>query len=197
VPSAARGLGYSDCMTATRTPPAERLRRLIMRVRRHGLRLLVLGIGNEMLGDDAVGNLLAQDLVSIANEGFLSVPVGVAIENAAHLVRRHRADVLILIDAAEGIGGLAWGFVQPSHLDSSCHSTHSVPLSLLVAAWKVEHPDIEVHFIGVQPSSSGFGDSLSEGVAASRAEIGRVFHEVLGGGAPVPSPRPPRPRRAG
>jgi hydrogenase 3 maturation protease len=173
------------------------LRRLLVRVRQHGLRLLVLGIGNEMLGDDAVGHLLARDLASIESEGYLSVPVGVAIENAAHLVSRHRADIVILIDAAEGIGRSEWGFVQPSRLDSSCHSTHSVPLSLLVTAWKAEHPDLEVHFIGVRPSSSGFGDALSDGVAAGRAEIERVFRELLGRGAPASSPRPPRQRRAG
>ena len=132
-----------------------------------------------MLGDDAVGHLLAHDLASIASERFASVPVGVAVENAAHLVRRHRADVLILIDAATGIGSLPWGFVSLSRLDSFCHSTHSVPLSLLVTAWKDERPGLDVHFIGVTPHAGEFGASLSEGVAAARAEVVAIFRGVL------------------
>ncbi|MGD1148500.1 MAG: hydrogenase maturation protease [Thermoanaerobaculaceae bacterium] len=168
-------------MRGSRIAPAGRLRRLLVRVRRHGLRLLVLGIGNEMLGDDAIGHLLARDLASIASDGFLSVSVGVAIENAAHLVRRHRADVLVLIDAADGIGGSAWGFVRPSRLDSFCHSTHSVPLSLLVTTWQDEHPDLDVHFIGVRPVSNEFGAPLSDGVAAARTEIVAIFRESLAG----------------
>lgn len=159
--------------------PPKRLRRLLAQVRRHGLRLLVLGIGNEMLGDDAVGNVLAQDIASLQSERLLSVPVGVAMENAAHLVRRHRADVVILIDAAQATGSAVWRFVPPSRLDSFCHSTHSVPLSLLVSVWKAEDPDLEVHFIGVRPRSSGFGDPLSEVVAAARAEIVAIFRECL------------------
>ena len=72
---------YIDTMSGNRIAPAERLRQLLTRVRRRGLRVLVLGIGNEMLGDDAVGHLLAQDLSAVEAEGFLSVPVGVAISN--------------------------------------------------------------------------------------------------------------------
>ena len=166
-------------MSGNRIAPAERLRQLLTRVRRRGLRVLVLGIGNEMLGDDAVGHLLAQDLSAVEAEGFLSVPVGVAIENAGPLIRRHRADALILVDAAEGIGGSAWGFLRPSRLDSFCHSTHSVPLSLLVAAWKDARPDLDVHFIGVTPHSSEFGSSLTPEVAAARAEIVAIFRESL------------------
>ncbi len=151
------------------------LRRVVQRKQR----LLVLGIGNEMLGDDAVGHLLAGDLSAIAREGFLSVGVGVAVENAGRLVRGHRADAVILLDAATDAGRGPWGFVPPSRLDTFCHSTHSVPLSLLVSAWRADNPALEVHFIGIRPVSSEFGTGLSPAVAAARAEIAGIFREVL------------------
>ncbi len=166
-------------MSGKHLPPAERLRRLLARVAERNLRLLVLGVGNEMLGDDAVGHLLAEDLAAIPRDGFLAAGAGVAIENAGPLVRRHRPDVVILLDAATGLGRRSWGFVPPARLDSACHSTHSVPLSLLVAAWRADAPHLEVAFIGVTPLASELGALLSEPVAAARAEIAAIFRECL------------------
>jgi hydrogenase 3 maturation protease len=166
-------------MTRPTLAPAERLRRLLRRVRRRGLRVLVLGIGNEMLGDDAVGHLLACDLADLVREGFLATGCGVAVENAGPLIRRHRADVVVLIDAATGIRRLPWGFVPIARLDAFCHSTHSVPLSLLVSVWKADNPTLDVHFIGVTPRSNEFGSGLSPAVAAARTEIAAIFREVL------------------
>ena len=166
-------------MTRQTLPPPDRLRRLLGRVRRQGLRLLVLGIGNEMLGDDAVGHLIAEDLAPLSHERFLSSGVGVAVENAGPLVRRHRADIVVLVDAATGIGRLPWGFVPVSRLDSFCHSTHSVPLSLLVTAWRADNPALEAHFIGVAPRANELGSALSPAVAAARSEIVGIFRELL------------------
>ncbi|HVN75354.1 MAG TPA: hydrogenase maturation protease [Thermoanaerobaculaceae bacterium] len=168
-------------MSGKRLPAPERLRRLLERAAKRRQRLLVLGIGNEMLGDDAVGHLLAEELAPLEREGFVAAAVGVAIENAGPLVRRHRPNVLLLIDAATGLGRAPWAFVPPSRLDSFCHSTHSVPLSLLVAAWKTDNPALAVRFIGVTPHSNELGAPLSPRVAAARAEIARIFRECLTG----------------
>jgi len=168
-------------VSGKRLPPHERLRRLLERVARRGQPLLVVGIGNEMLGDDAVGHLLAEDLASIRRDGFLAAVVGIAIENAGPLIRRHRPDVLVVLDAAIGLGRAPWGFVPPSRLDTFCHSTHSVPLSLLITAWRTDNPRLEVSFIGVTPHSSELGAPLSREAAAARAEIAAIFRECLGG----------------
>ncbi len=147
-----------------------------MRTKAH---LLVLGVGNELLGDDAVGHLLAEDLAAIRREGFVSAGVGVAIENAGPLVRRHRPDVLILIDAATGIGRSPWAFVPPSRLDTFCHSTHSVPLPLLIAAWKSDNPRLQAFFIGITPHANDLATPLSFQVAAARSEIAAIFRQCL------------------
>lgn len=160
--------------------PAFRLRSLLQRAQRKGARILVMGIGNELLGDDAVGVLIAQDLTGLNSETFLSVPVGISVENASHLVRRHRADLVILLDAASGIGGEDWAFVPTSRLDTFCHSTHSLPLYLFVRIWKEDNPALDVRFIGITPQESTFKDGLSPVVDACRKGIVEVFHGVFG-----------------
>ncbi len=167
-------------MSGKRLPAPDRLRRLLARVVRRGLRLLVVGIGNEMLGDDGVGHRLAEDLAAIRREGFLAAGVGVAIENAGPLIRRLRPDELLLVDSATGLGRAPWAFVPPSRLGAFCHTTHSVPLPLLIAAWKTDNPGLQVSFIGVTPHSNEFAAPLSAAVAGARAEIVALFRESLG-----------------
>lgn len=160
--------------------PARRLRQVLGRARRRGDRILVLGLGNEMLADDAVGALVARDVADLGlGPEVLSVPVGIAIENAAHLVRRHAADVVVLVDAAAGLPRPPWGFVAPSRLDTFCHSTHSVPLPLFVRIWREERPGARILFVGVEPGEISLGRGLTPSVAAAREEIVAAFRSAL------------------
>jgi hydrogenase maturation protease len=155
---------------------------MIFRIRRRVTATLrTLGIGNEMLGDDAVGSLIARDLEGMGAERFAAASVGIAVENSAHLVKRFGADLLILVDAIAGSARSrhGWRFVAPERLDTFCHSTHSVPLSLFVRIWKEDNPALDVRFLGVRVVSKELGASLSPPVAAARIEIVGVFRSVL------------------
>ncbi len=176
-------------MTPVRRPlrprlaPARRLSRILERARGRGERLLVLGVGNEMLGDDGIGVHVARDLAGLADETFRAVPVEVGVENAGHLVRRHRADVVLVVDAVAAPGRAPWLFVPTARLDTWCHSTHSLPLGLLVRAWRQDAPRLRALFIGVRPRSVALGAPLSPEVEAVRAELVGLFRAGLGGGS--------------
>lgn len=150
---------------------AQRLTRILERARDRGQRVLVLGIGNEMLGDDAVGVLIARDLAALDDDRFLSVPVEIGVENAGHLVRRHRPDVLLVFDAVAASTRRPWLFVPTSRLDTWCHSTHSVPLSLLFRMWQQDSPRMRPYFVGVRPHRVALGAPMSTEVQAARGEI--------------------------
>lgn len=158
--------------------PALRLTRVLARARARGERVLVLGVGNEMLGDDAVGVLIARDLAGLAGERFLAVPVEIGLENAGHLVRRHRPDVLLVFDAVVAPGRRPWLFVPLSRLDTWCHSTHSVPLGLLIRAWQQDAPRLRLYFVGVRPHLVALGAPLSCEVRAAREEIVRLVRSA-------------------
>jgi len=165
---------------------AERLARILGQARRRRKRVLLLGIGNELRGDDAVGHLIAQDLSRHSRGPFLSVSAGVALENASYLVRRHAADLLFLVDAADA-GNLApgeWDFFDPDCLDTFCHSTHSLPLSLLVSVWRSETPGLRVHFLGFGVHPPRDFAPLSPEVEAARHQVTAIFarHLHLRGG---------------
>jgi hydrogenase maturation protease len=159
---------------------AFRLRRILAEAAARGRRVLVLGMGNPMLGDDGVGVRIAEDVAALGSDVVTAVPVGIALENAAHLVGRHRADVVLLVDAALGVRG-SWGFLSPGRLDTLVHSTHSVPLPVFVELWQREDPALAVHVLGVTPRQNGLEAGLSPVVEAARREIVAAFRAAVQG----------------
>jgi hydrogenase 3 maturation protease len=161
-------------------PSKQRLAELLDRVREGGMTLVMLGIGNELRGDDGVGTLLAQDLQALNLPWLKAFPVGIALENSTHLVARHQAQVLLLVDAVSDterpLG--EWDFFPPEDCDSFIHSTHSVPLSLFVAYWKREIPDLEVHFLGINIGPTETFGTICEDVHKARKTILGQFRTV-------------------
>ena len=97
--------------------------------------LLLLGMGNPLRGDDAIGHLLAEALEPLGGEGFQAHAVGTAVENAMRWIRETAGGTLLLVDAVfdESLAEGSWALYPSEQLDSMCHSTHSIPLSMLIA----------------------------------------------------------------
>ncbi len=118
--------------------------------------LLVLGMGNPLRGDDAIGHRLAESLESLNGDGFQAHAVGIAVENAMRWVRETAGGTVLLVDAVfdESLEEGAWRLYPSDQLDSMCHSTHSIPLSMLISYWRKEVPGLQVHFLGVSIRSN-------------------------------------------
>jgi hydrogenase 3 maturation protease len=113
--------------------------------------LVLLGMGNPLRGDDAIGHLLAKKLEPLDRPGFQAHAVGTAVENAMSWVRQAAGGAILLADAVfdEALEEGSWALYPPDRLDSMCHSTHSIPLSMLISFWLKEVPGIQVHFLGI------------------------------------------------
>lgn len=154
-------------------PPKQRLADILDHARKGGMNLVLLGIGNELRGDDGVGTLLAKDLQTLGLPHLQAFPVGIALENCTHLVARHQAQVLLLVDAVSdperSVG--EWDFFPPEDCDSFIHSTHSVPISLFVSYWKREMPDLDVHFLGINIGPTETLGMICEDVQKARETL--------------------------
>jgi hydrogenase 3 maturation protease len=113
--------------------------------------LVILGMGNPMRGDDAIGHLLAEKLEPLNRPGFQAHAVGTAVENAMSWVRQAAGGALLLVDAVfdETLEEGSWALYPSDRLDSMCHSTHSIPLSMLISFWREEVPGLEACFLGI------------------------------------------------
>jgi hydrogenase 3 maturation protease len=153
------------------------LKQILDRAIKNNKKLLLIGLGNEIMGDDAVGNLIAADLVPENNDFFHSFPAGIAVENTAGIIKKTGADILILIDAVQNkkMKEGSWEFLDPKHLDSSIHSTHTLPLSLIFSLFRTENPLIEIHFIGINIRNTAMFSQISIALEKTRKEIVTAF----------------------
>ena len=151
-------------------------------------RLAVLGIGNELNGDDAAGVLVARALrdgicgsvgpgsswtAPTLDGHFLVIEAGLAPENFTGTLRRFHPELVLLVDAAElgqPPGTVAWvGWAEAGGWSGS---THTLPPSVL-AHYLVEELSCEVILVGIQPARLDFGAGVS-------AEVQQAITEVAG-----------------
>lgn len=126
-------------------------------------RVLILGIGNHLRGDDAVGPLLIDSL-----QGKVNVPMidaGDVPENYLGPIEESRAELVLVIDAVNmdtNPGDTA--LLDIEQVQGKFISTHTTNLGLLFKAIPPEsRPQVIV--LGVQPESMEFSQRLSESVS--------------------------------
>lgn len=133
---------------------------------------LIVTVGNEMMGDDAAGPLLARMIRHSPLEDWEVLDGGSMPENFVFKIREMEPERVLIVDAADmdlqtgeirlidkdGIGGV---FLM---------TTHSMPLTYLMEAIREFVPRVEL--IGIQPEVVAFGFPVSPRV--SRA-VERVY----------------------
>jgi hydrogenase 3 maturation protease len=117
-------------------------------------RVAVLGIGNELNGDDGAGVRVVRELAARlpATPGVLLIDGGVAPENFTGPLRRFQPDLVIEIDAAHlGETPGTTQVVDWREADGLSASTHTLPPSVL-GHYLVSELGCEVRLIGIQPA---------------------------------------------
>jgi len=126
------------------------------------MRCVLMGIGNELNGDDGVGNIIARDFAERGQKGWLSLPCETVPENFTSVIRKEKPELLIIIDAAQmGLEPGELRLVPKRRLGSDVLGTHGIPLRHLVSCLG-KHAK-EILFVGVQPGRIAFGE---EGLSA-------------------------------
>ena len=130
-------------------------------------RVAVLGIGNRINGDDALGPLVI-DKLGVKGENVLLLDCGVAPENFTGKVREFWPSHIVLIDSAvmgERPGTIK--IVEMKDIKGLVLSTHRLPLSLLAEHLHVSIGS-DVFLIGVEPKRveqfSGVSDEIKDAV---------------------------------
>ncbi len=147
-------------------------------------KMMVFGIGNEMMGDDAAGSLVARELRMMLqdsdHDSFAEVLVaGTNPENFSGLVRNKKPDLVIFIDAADmgrPVGEIA--FLNHKDMHSMMHSTHTMPLSFL-GNYLEKITGAKVIAMGIQAGQIQLEVPMSRPVAESVKSIALFLHQVI------------------
>ena len=151
---------------------------------------IVLGIGNRLGGDDAAGTYLVDILnpaLSALSAGrrkskallpteIMAIDVGTAPESYTSVIRQHRPDLLILVDAADmGLPPGALRAITPEKISILSFSTHNIPLSTFISY--VEEFCGEILLVGVQPEQTEMGSGISMTVRKSVRKLAEAILE--------------------
>ncbi len=144
-----------------------------LRIGNASARVAVLGIGNDLAGDDAVGVRIARELARRVGPrpDCLILDAGTAPENFTGPLRRFRPDLVLLVDAAHlsaEPGTVAW--IDWQETDGLGGSTHTLPPSVL-ARFLVQELSCRLALLVVQPAQLQFGAPLSPEVAAAATSV--------------------------
>lgn len=131
-----------------------------------GYKVLIVGLGNVLLGDDGVGIHAIRELQKNPPQGALAVEVGTAILASLHLLEA--ADRIIALDAVHAgkEPGTVYRFdAGKEHRNQPVTSVHEMGIlnTLSMMAPAARPPDVKV--IGVEPEVIGYGMELSPTVA--------------------------------
>lgn len=130
---------------------------------------LLLGVGNELLGDDGLGPYVARHF---AAPGWQAIDCGTAPENFTSVVKEHRPELLVIVDAAElGLPPGEFRRLRPERAETMLISTHTLPISSFISY--LEEHCREIILIGVQPKRLELGEGLS-------AEVRQGVERLLG-----------------
>ena len=137
---------------------------------------MVLGVGNRLRGDDAIGSLVTDELGKF--EGLMVIDCATTPENYIEPVVRLAPERILIVDACD-FGGKPGEFrlferEDIERLAAGLLSTHTLPLSMTVALLE-QQLKTRIQLLGVQPERIDFGEKLSEPVAESTPALVRFI----------------------
>jgi hydrogenase 3 maturation protease len=139
-----------------------------------GKKVLIIGIGNRLKGDDGVGSIIAEKLKEkIRKENLFVIDAENAPENYTGKIKEISPELLLIIDAVD-FGSYPGDFriFEIDEIKDTTVSTHNFSISLLKKFIKVD----EIYLLGIQPENISFGENLSERVKKSVEKIIEKFN---------------------
>ena len=110
---------------------------------------ILLGVGNELRGDDGIGVFVAKHFYA---EGWKAIDCGMLPENYSSVVRKERPELLVIVDATDmGLEPGSIRAIPKEKIGGLALSTHSMPLSLLIDL--LEPHCGKVVLVGIQPKT--------------------------------------------
>lgn len=142
-------------------------------------KLVILGIGNPLKGDDALGLKILRRLRGKVPRNVKVIEGGIAPENFIGKIRRLRPSHVLLIDAAlfGGKPGEA-KMISIENIPSVTISTHLMPLYMVAGLIKKE-TDAKILLLGIQPKNLSLGEEISQEIKESIEETAEIIIEAI------------------
>jgi hydrogenase 3 maturation protease len=141
-------------------------------------RVMILGVGNTLRGDDGVGPYLVKQLEGRVDAILLDC--GEVPENFLGKITEIQPDNILIIDAVNlGADPGAVAILHENELASAGWSTHHASIKLFLKCLKADTRS-KVLIIGIQPKSTGFGTEMSAEVRKTVSLLREIILKAPG-----------------
>ncbi len=136
-------------------------------------KVILVGIGNQSMGDDAAGLMVVERL----SDSFKTLKI--TADPLNHVDGLCGSDVVVIVDAAD-FGGKPGEFriIEESEIDGSTLSSHSLPLSMFVHLLKKCVNKVTVW--GIQVKSLKPGEAVSPEVVSGIDKLSKTIKGMYG-----------------
>jgi len=139
----------------------------------------VLGIGNPLRGDDAIGLKVIQNLLGKVPENVLLLECEMVPENYLSKIEEFKPTHVLMIDAAHlNREAGASRLISIEEIAGTALSTHTLPLSFLAEIIK-QNVGADVALLGIQPESIEFKEGLSPHLQEASRRIADLIVKVV------------------
>ncbi len=141
---------------------------------------MILGIGNQLRGDDFLGSVIARELIQKSDcENSVIIDGGTVPENFTGVIKKENPSHIILIDAADM--NRPPGYIKIIEKDDISQyniSTHAMPLSFLMKY--LEHTTkAQIILIGIQPKDMELVDAVSPEIKKSVEYVVDLIYDLI------------------
>ena len=141
-------------------------------------KVVVVGIGNPIRGDDGFGPALIERLTGKVKA--VLIDVGIAPESYGGRIIRENPDTILLVDAVHlerGVG--EYEILHKDDIVKSGFTTHDLSPKMFIEYLEGQ-VKADIYMLGLQPERLSIGDELSEPVEEAINDLEKQFVEVIG-----------------
>lgn len=140
-------------------------------------KVLIVGIGNRLRGDDGVGPEIIKRLNNPLPR-LLLFDVGETPENYLGKIVKQKPNTIVLIDAVDfGSSPGTIKIIEKDDIRNESLSTHNASLNL-VANYLQKETSADVFLLGIQPKTTEFGREISQPARKGLEKIIRMLERT-------------------
>lgn len=149
----------------------------IIRQRLAGKKVVILGVGNSLRGDDGAGPSLIAHIQGKVDASLIDA--GDVPENYLGPIIAMKPEVVVIADAADlgsSPGDIA--IIEIDEIGQRSISTHNASLDL-AAKFLTCSIQVDIFLLGIQPASTAFGEKLTPVVERSVMTLAALLQKCL------------------
>ena len=141
--------------------------------------VVIMGVGQSLRGDDAVGPRVIELLESKKMSDVILINAETVPENYVGKIAQYNPSHVLIVDAANFHGSPGeTKLISKEEIGGQRISTHKLPLNISIHFIE-DSTNASIIVLGIQPMSIGLGDPMTEPLEAAAVSVSNTLYQIL------------------